>query len=75
MAFQDPWYVYLVMECAIGGDTYSLIKENSPKLQDFKNLGETAIRFIAGCVILGLEFLHKSNYMYIDLKPENVLIF
>lgn len=75
MAFQDPWFIYFVMECALGGDTYSLIKKSSPKLQDFKNLGQTAVRFIAGCVILGLEFLHKNNYMYRDLKPENVLIF
>ena len=54
MAFQDPWFIYFVMECAIGGDTYSLIKRNSPKINDFKALGEKAVRFIAGCVIIGL---------------------
>lgn len=54
MAFQDPWFIYFVMECAIGGDTYSLIKKNSPKLPEFKSLGEKAVRFIAGCVVLGL---------------------
>lgn len=54
MAFQDAYYVYFVMECATGGDTYSLIKKNSPKLNDYRMLGEKAIRFIAGCVILGL---------------------
>ena len=32
MAFQDANFVYFVMECATGGDTYSLIKKNSPKL-------------------------------------------
>ena len=32
MAFQDANFVYFVMECASGGDTYSLIKKNSPKL-------------------------------------------
>lgn len=54
MAFQDPWFIYFVMECAIGGDTYSLIKKNSPKISDFKGLGEKGVRFIAGCVIIGL---------------------
>lgn len=63
------------MECASGGDTYSLIKKGSPKTPEYKNLGEKAVRFIAACVIEGLEFLHKNNYMYRDLKPENVLLF
>lgn len=54
MAFQDPWFIYFVMECAAGGDTYSLIKKNSPKLAEFKVLGENAVRFIAACVVLGL---------------------
>lgn len=26
MAFQDPWYLYLVMQYASGGDTYDLFK-------------------------------------------------
>lgn len=75
MAFQDPWFIFFVMEWASGGDTYSLIKKNSPKLAEFKLLGEKAVRFIAGCVILGLEYLHEHDYMYRDLKPENVLLF
>ena len=69
LAFQDAYYVYFVMECATGGDTYSLIKKNSPKLNEYRALGEKAIRFIAGCVILGLEYLHKNKIMYRDLKP------
>jgi serine/threonine protein kinase len=69
MTFQDPWYIYLVMEYASAGDTFSLIQSDSPKFNDFKNLGEIAVRFIAGCVILGLELLHKNNYIYRDLKP------
>ena len=68
-SFQDAQYVYFVMEYAAGGDTYSLIKTNSSKLNEYKALGETAIRFIVGCVILGLEYLHKKKIMYRDLKP------
>lgn len=51
MAFQDAWYLYLVMEYAEGGDTYSLIKPGSYKIEVFKNLGENAVRFISACVV------------------------
>lgn len=69
MAFQDPWYLYLVMEYAKGGDTYDLIKPGSFKLNTFKNLGEDGVRFIGASVILALEFLHANNYVYRDIKP------
>ena len=67
-SFQDAQYVYFVMEYAAGGDTYSIIRSNYPKLNEYRGLGETAIRFIAGCVILGLEYLHRQKIMYRDLK-------
>ncbi len=60
MAFQDAWYLYLVMEYAAGGDTYGLIKPGSFKIEIFKNLGENGVRFISACVIEALEFLHQS---------------
>ncbi len=54
MAFQDSWFLYLVMEYAAGGDTYSLIKNGSFKFNSFKETGENGIRFIIACVILAL---------------------
>jgi len=54
MAFQDSWFLYLVMEYAAGGDTYSLIKNGSFKFNSFKETGENGIRFIVACVILAL---------------------
>lgn len=51
-----------------------MICDDSPKFNDYVLLGENAVRFIAACVILGMEFVHKNGYMYRDLKPENVLL-
>jgi serine/threonine protein kinase len=33
------------------------------------------VQFILACVILGLEELHNSDIAYMDLKPENLLVF
>lgn len=38
-------------------------------------MGEEPIRFILGCVVLGLEALHRKRVCYNDLKPENLLVF
>lgn len=63
------------MEWAEGGDSYSLIKKGSKRLPLFKKAGEKAVRFLLGCIILGLEELHKHGILFADLKPENVLLY
>jgi len=44
------------------------------KCSSFKKLGEKGIQFIAAGIILCLEHLHNQNFIYCDLKLENVLI-
>ena len=63
------------MEWAEGAEVYSFIHPESKRVPFFKAAGEDAIRFILGCTILGLEFLHDKNIVYGAVKPENLLIF
>ena len=66
-AFQDKQYLYMVTEFMQGGEMFfHLLKEKR-----FKN--EKA-KFYLVEIILAIEFLHKNNMMYRDLKPENVLL-
>ena len=66
-AFQDKINLYLITEFMQGGELFfHLFREKK-----FKN---EKVKFYLIEIILAIEFLHKKNMMYRDLKPENVLI-
>lgn len=55
------------MEFMKGGELFQHLK----RVIKFK---ENQVKFFAGCIALGLDHLHKNNFIYRDLKPENVLL-
>jgi serine/threonine protein kinase len=67
--FRDEQYYYLTMEWARGGDLFTLIDKNSHNHLPFLRTGEAGVRFVLGCIILGLEDLHSRNIVFWDLKP------
>ena len=73
--FRDSDNYYIVMEWAEQGDLHSFLEEGSERRREFEKRQEDAIRFILGCVIIGLEELHSKNIVYSDLKPSNILLF
>jgi cGMP-dependent protein kinase len=65
--FKDNLRIYFLMEHVRGLDLFELIsKVTRVSTQDCK--------FFMTCLLLILEFLHKNDIMYRDLKPENVIV-
>lgn len=70
-AFQDARALYLLMEYLPGGDLFQLIVSGPFRGGRFP---VNVAQFYAAEVFTALEYIHDHEYIYRDLKPENVLI-
>nr|GEW64470.1 mitogen-activated protein kinase kinase kinase YODA-like [Tanacetum cinerariifolium] len=61
----DKLYIYL--EYVSGGSIYKL-------LQDYGQLGESAIRSYTRQILSGLAYLHAKNTVHRDIKGANILV-
>ena len=65
-SFQDFDYLYLVMELLSGGNLrYNLSLR--------KRFNEKQIKFLIGCIMVGLKYIHGQNILHRDIKPENLV--
>ena len=65
-SFQDFDYLYLVMELLSGGNLRYHISLK-------KRFHENQIKFIIGCIMIGLKYIHGQNILHRDIKPENLV--
>ncbi len=65
--FEDPKYLYLILEYIQGGELFTLLRSVT------KFPIEQAKFYIAHIITI-FEYLHSKNIIYRDLKPENILI-
>ena len=70
-AFQDARALYLLMDYLPGGDLFQLLVSGPFRGGRFP---VNVAQFYAAEVFIALEYIHAHEYIYRDLKPENVLI-
>ena len=64
---QDKRLVYMFTEYMVCGDLMATVNK-------FKQLSAHHARFYAAQVVDSLEYMHGRDFIYRDLKPENVLL-
>ena len=69
-SFQDNDNLYLVMDLLLGGDMRYHI--NKRAVYNRKK-DENQLKFIAGCVLIGLNYIHENQIIHKDIKPENLV--
>eukprot|EP00002_Diphylleia_rotans_P007484 TRINITY_DN1702_c0_g1_i1.p1 TRINITY_DN1702_c0_g1~~TRINITY_DN1702_c0_g1_i1.p1 ORF type:complete len:456 (+),score=85.60 TRINITY_DN1702_c0_g1_i1:55-1422(+) len=66
-AFQTSEKLYLVLDFVNGGELFY-------HLQRERRFSEPRAKFYGAEIALALDYLHKRNIIYRDLKPENLLL-
>ncbi|XP_057671725.1 cGMP-dependent protein kinase, isozyme 1-like [Diorhabda carinulata] len=68
--FKNNIYVFYLMELCPAGDLWNILYRETPE----RRFKEKDAKFIVGCVLEGLDYLHSREIIFRDLKPENVLL-
>jgi len=66
-SFQDPIYLYLIMEFCPGGDLMTMLIK-------YDTFSEDVTRFYMAECVSAISSIHNIGFVHRDIKPDNILI-
>ncbi|EGF83613.1 hypothetical protein BATDEDRAFT_8675 [Batrachochytrium dendrobatidis JAM81] len=66
-SFQDPLYLYLIMEFLPGGDLMTMLIK-------YDTFSEDVTRFYMAECVCAIDAIHNLGFVHRDIKPDNLLI-
>jgi len=66
-ALHDELYAYFIFEFVQGGDVFDLVRREG-------RVDESRTRFIVGCLVAALGYLHSQGWIHRNVSDENVMI-
>ncbi|KAI8917054.1 kinase-like domain-containing protein [Powellomyces hirtus] len=66
-SFQDPVFLYLIMEFLPGGDLMTMLIK-------YDTFSEDVTRFYMAECVSAIDAVHSLGYVHRDIKPDNLLI-
>ena len=64
---KDDKYIYYLMDYIKGKELFDIIR-------DIGLLNKSQAQFYIGSIMLALKYLHERNFIFRDIKPENVMV-
>lgn len=65
--FQTEKYLFMALEYVIGGEFFTHLRKSG-------RFNNNTSKFYAAQIVLIFEYLHNQDFIYRDLKPENLLL-
>lgn len=65
--FNSKNQLFFLLEPSLGGELFTVLRKH-------RFFHENTAKFFAAHIVLGFECMHAKNYVYRDLKPENLLL-
>lgn len=73
-SFEDPENVHILMGLVHGGELFDVIHTQNDDGTWSSGIPECDAKFFAMSIADTLDYIHRKQFVYRDLKPENVLI-